>query len=96
MLFELTDKPEGLEEALKLWFDIKNKNKARIEQACQRTVSILRTLGKKELVEKYSQWVFDSKPEIGLKLFTEGRTKLSEDSSFRLNPQLNMTVEEVL
>jgi hypothetical protein len=56
----------------------------------------LRTLGRKDLVDKYSRWVFVEKPDIGLKLFTEGRSKQSEDSSFRLNPQLNMTVEEVL
>jgi hypothetical protein len=48
------------------------------------------------LVEKYIKWVFTNKPDIGLKLFIEGRNKSSESSDFRLNPQLSMTVEECL
>jgi hypothetical protein len=67
-----------------------------VEWACERTVAILKTLGRKDLVEKYSKWVFELKPDIGLKLFTEGRKKSNESSDFRLNPQLNMTVDEVL
>lgn len=59
-------------------------------------MSILKLLGKKELVEKYIKWVFDTKPEIALKLFTEGRNKSTESSDFRLNPQLSMTVDECL
>jgi hypothetical protein len=53
-------------------------------------------LGKKDLVENYIKWVFDTKPDIALKLFTEGRTKSTESSDFRLNPQLSMTVDECL
>lgn len=61
-------------------------NKERIEQASERTVSILKVLGKKDLVENYIKWVFDTKPDIALKLFTEGRNKSTESSDFRLNP----------
>ena len=53
-------------------------------------------MGRKDLVEKYIKWVFETKPDIGLKLFTEGRNKSSESSDFRLNPSLSMTVDECL
>ena len=100
LLNELQEKPESLETALKVWSEIKedkDPNKPLIvDQACERTVAILRTLGRKDLVEKYIKWVFTNKPDIGLKLFTEGRNKSSESSDFRLNPQLSMTVEECL
>lgn len=73
-----------------MWSEIKDdrdeKKPLRIEQACERTVAILKALGKKDFVEKYIKWVFDIKPEIGLKLFTEGRNKYSDVSDFRLNP----------
>jgi len=96
LLNELHEKPETLETALDLWLKIKDANSKRIEQASERTVAILKTLGRKDLVEKYIKWVFETKPETGLKLFTEGRNKSSESSDFRLNPQLSMTVEECL
>ena len=96
LLNELHEKPETLETALDLWLKIKDANSKRIDQASERTVAILRTLGRKDLVEKYIKWVFETKPETGLKLFTEGRNKSSESSDFRLNPQLSMTVEECL
>lgn len=100
LLNEQQEKPETLETALNIWSKIKDDNQnnkpIRIDQASERTVAILKTLGRKELVEKYIKWVFDLKPDIGLKLFTEGRNKSSESSDFRLNPQLSMTVDDCL
>lgn len=79
LLNEQQEKPETLETALNIWSKIKDDNQnnkpMRIDQASERTVAILKTLGRKELVEKYIKWVFDVKPDIGLKLFTEGRNK---------------------
>lgn len=91
LLNELQEKPETLETALNIWSKIKDDNEndnkpPRIDQASERTVAILKTLGRKDLVEKYIKWVFKKKPDIGLKLFTEGRNKSSESSDFRLNP----------
>ena len=66
LLNEQQEKPETLETALNIWSKIKDDNQnnkpMRIDQASERTVAILK-------------WVFDVKPDIGLKLFTEGRNK---------------------
>ena len=81
LMHELVDKPENLEQALKIWNDLKT------QQGCERTVQILRNLGRKSFVVKYSNWVFEMNPDIGLKLFTEGRGKtIMDDTAFRPNP----------
>ena len=77
MLNEHLEKTDNLETALKTWFDIKN------EQGCERTVAILLKLRRKDLVEKYAKWVFEMKPDIGLKLFTEGiRSNIGDGVGF--------------
>jgi hypothetical protein len=60
LLNEKEEKPENLEVALKIWYDL------RSQRACERTVAILRSLGRKEYIIKYSQWVFEMNPELGL------------------------------
>ena len=76
LLNEQQEKPETLETALNIWSKIKDDNQnnkpMRIDQASERTVAILKTLGRKELVEKYIKWVFDVKPDIGLNKNGEG------------------------
>jgi hypothetical protein len=77
LLNEHLEKTDNLETALKTWFDIKN------EQGCERTVAILLKLRRKDLVEKYAKWVFEMKPDIGLKLFTEGiRSNIGDGVGF--------------
>jgi hypothetical protein len=66
-------------------------------QGCERTVAILQKLHRRELVEKYAVWVFDCRPDIGLKLFTEGsRNSASNDVGFHPNPLIDMDVESVV
>lgn len=66
LLNEHLERPESLENALNVW------NQLRSEQGCERTVSILQKLRRRDLIEKYARWVFELKPDIGLKIFTEG------------------------
>lgn len=51
---------------------------------------------RRELVEKYARWVFELKPDIGLKLFTEGSRTQSTDVGFHPNPLIDMDVEAVI
>ena len=91
LIYEQQDKQENLDEALRIW------NKMKTAKGAERTIAILRNLGRKDFATKYSRWVFDVSADIGLKLFTEARGKTAiDDSSFRPNPQLNMNVDEVL
>jgi hypothetical protein len=53
-------------------------------------------LRRRELVEKYAKWVFDMRPDIGLKLFTEGTRTNTSDVGFHPNPLIDMDVEQVL
>lgn len=82
LINEAQERPENLVEALKIW------NEMQTQQAAEHTISILRSLGRKDLVSKYSKWVFGVCADVGLRLFTEGpRGKSSiDDSSFRPNP----------
>lgn len=76
---------------MRIWTEMKTLKGA------ERTIAILRNLGRKDLAINYSRWVFTVSTDIGLKLFTEARGKTAiDDSSFRPNPQLNMNVDEVL
>lgn len=59
-------------------------------------MQILQKLRRKELVEKYGRWVFELKPDIGLKLFTEGQRSNTSDVGFNPNPQIDMDVDQVL
>ena len=65
LIYEHTN--EKYIEALEKWRQLNS------EQACHKTVSILRKpqITKKETVFEYIKWVLEKKPEIGLKLFTE-------------------------
>jgi hypothetical protein len=48
LLNEKEEKPENLEVALKIWYEL------RSTKACERTVAILRSLGRKDYVKTYS------------------------------------------
>lgn len=84
------ERPESLEAALAIW------DKIKTEQGCERTVSILQKLRRRDLVEKYARWVFEMKPDIGLKLFTEGARTAASDVGFHPNPLIDMDVDQVV
>ena len=87
------ERPDSLETALGVWQSL------RSEQGCERTVNILQKISRnKELVKKYGRWVFEMRPDIGLKLFTEGQKNSSADVGFKFNPNpsVDMDVDEVL
>ena len=52
-------------EALKIWFQLNS------EEGCERTVNILKKIGKADIIKKYSKWVLEANPRIGLELFEE-------------------------
>jgi len=52
-------------EALNIWRQIKSV------EGCERTVNLLRKDGTAENIKKYSRWVLESQPKIGLTLFQE-------------------------
>lgn len=91
LLNEHLERPESLEAALQVW------NKLRSDQGCERTVAILQKLHRRELVEKYAVQVFEMRPDIGLKLFTEGsRNSSGNDIGFHPNPLIDMDVDAVI
>lgn len=91
LLNEHLERPESLEAALQVW------DKLRSDQGCERTVAILQKLHRRELVERYAVWVFEMRPDIGLKLFTEGsRSNAGNDVGFHPNPLIDMDVDAVI
>lgn len=57
LLHEYSD---NYQEALRIWSYLKTA------EGCERTVSILRKVGKKDLITQYSRWVLEKDPKIGL------------------------------
>lgn len=70
-------------EALKIWQQLKT------EEGCDRTISILKRLGKKDIIIKFSKWVLESNPIMGLELFAE-TVKIGGNS------KIDMSADEVI
>jgi hypothetical protein len=70
LIYEYSD---NYADALKIWSFVKSA------EGCDRTISILKRLGKKDLITTYAKWVLEAKPQIGLTLFEDSTKK---DSPF--------------
>jgi hypothetical protein len=70
LIYEYSD---NFEDALKIWSFVKSA------EGSERTISILKKLGKKDLITSYAKWVLEANPKIGLTLFEDSTKK---DSPF--------------
>lgn len=85
LLYEYTNNLKG---ALAIWYELKER------EGCERTISILRKLGEKDQIVKYSTWVFEKDPDMALKLFTGAEQHSDDGTSYR--DRVLMTIDEVI
>ena len=45
----------------------------KTDDGCQRTVQILKNVGKRDLIMQFAKWVLIQNPSIGLTLFEESK-----------------------
>ena len=66
LIYEYSD---NFADSLKIWSYVKSN------EGCERTISILKRLGKKELITTYARWVIEANPKMGLSLFEDSTKK---------------------